>query len=583
MNCTLGIREVCDMTLPELFEEVRDAAIFLLVVILLSLVVEHLLHRCKVDMIPEPLVTVCLGSVLGGVFWMLCTEAPSPKVVRLCFTWFLNLVALPVIIFESGWSLRFRDFVSQMGYIMLFAVGGTIISIVVVATLTIFTSPIHGITCWRTAIAYASLISSVDPVATLATFGKLNVDPLLFILVFGESQINDAVAITVFKAVNEHDLGHPSQLIWQMMFVLCGSILLGLALGFIYLLTLRFTHLGHSPAQAVLFIFISCFLTFCIGEWCELSGIITVLFNSIFMGNYVGCHLTSEGMALTSFLLKQMSSLSDTIIFIFCGIMAIFVVMSNGLGMTLGFTMSLICLVARFAAIVPVGLFSNGLKCIVSKQLPKEKDHMISWKHMFMMGHSGLRGGVSLALVMQMGDWVNEGTEEDMKLSLVDATFVLVVLYLLVFGSTTGPCLRMLGLPLGDQVPEGKELYDKSDKHGWGWRWTKYMRKKVVLPIVVGPMDLKQPDLVSSRTSMLVDVIREAADAEAQPEFGMQLRRHSSLLSCQGGSVEKRVSMINLFGTLDPVHVDALEDCVEQNSETDDSRNESSVDPECQA
>jgi len=238
---------------------------------------------------------------------------------------------------------------------------------------------------------------------------------------------------------------------------------------------------------------------------------------------------------------------------------------------------------------VPVGLFSNGLKCIVSKQLPKEKDHMISWKHMFMMGHSGLRGGVSLALVMEMGDWVNEGTEEDVKLSLVDATFVLVVLYLLVFGSTTGPCLRMLGLPLGDQVPEGKELYDKSDKHGWGWRWTKYMRKKVVLPIVVGPMDLKQPDLVRSTTSMLVDVIREAADAEAQPEFGVQLRRHSSLLSCQGGRVEKRVSMINLFGTLDPVHVDALEDCVEdggasqQNSETDDSRNESSVEPECQA
>merc|ERR1719195_1414737 len=159
MNCTLGIREVCDMTLPELFDEVRDAAIFLLVVILLTLVVEHLLHRCKVDMIPESLVTVCLGSVMGGVFWVMYTKVPNPKVVRLCFTWFLNLVALPVIIFESGWSLRFRDFVSQIGYIMLFAVVGTVVSTAVVAALTMKTSAMHEITSWRTAIAYASLIS----------------------------------------------------------------------------------------------------------------------------------------------------------------------------------------------------------------------------------------------------------------------------------------------------------------------------------------------------------------------------------------------------------------------------------------
>merc|ERR1712217_182166 len=137
----------------------------------------------------------------------------------------------------------------------------------------------------------------------------------------------------------------------------------------------------------------------------------------------------------------------------------------------------------------------------------------------------------------------------------------------------------------------GKELYDASDKYGCGWKFT-----KVVLPIVVGPMDLKpgrlhslKPDVVGSSASMLVDVIREAEDAEAQPEFGVQLRRHSSLLSCQEGKVDKRVSMINLFGTLDPVHVDALEDCVEgggasrQNSETDDSRNEFPVEPACQA
>ena len=43
--------------------------------------------------------------------------------------------------------------------------------------------------------AFGSLISAVDPVATLAIFQALDVDPVLNMLVFGESILNDAVAI----------------------------------------------------------------------------------------------------------------------------------------------------------------------------------------------------------------------------------------------------------------------------------------------------------------------------------------------------------------------------------------------------
>ena len=39
--------------------------------------------------------------------------------------------------------------------------------------------------------AFGSLISAVDPVATLAIFQALDVDPVLNMLVFGESILND--------------------------------------------------------------------------------------------------------------------------------------------------------------------------------------------------------------------------------------------------------------------------------------------------------------------------------------------------------------------------------------------------------
>ena len=51
------------------------------------------------------------------------------------------------------------------------------------------------------ALLFGSLISAVDPVATLSIMGndELNVDPLLYSLVFGESVLNDAIAISLFK------------------------------------------------------------------------------------------------------------------------------------------------------------------------------------------------------------------------------------------------------------------------------------------------------------------------------------------------------------------------------------------------
>jgi len=45
--------------------------------------------------------------------------------------------------------------------------------------------------------AFGSLISAVDPVATLAIFQAIDVDQILYMLVFGESMLNDAVSIVL--------------------------------------------------------------------------------------------------------------------------------------------------------------------------------------------------------------------------------------------------------------------------------------------------------------------------------------------------------------------------------------------------
>ena len=156
----------------------------------------------------------------------------------------------------------------------------------------------------RTAYAYASLISSTDPVATLATFGAMNVDPLLYILVFGESQINDAVAITLFESINGNEADKTltlGKIVVKIFVLLFGSLGLGIALAVALVLIMRFTRLGRSSHNAILFLAGSPFVCYTLAEQVGMSGIITVLFASIMIGGYAPTHLSAEATTLASF------------------------------------------------------------------------------------------------------------------------------------------------------------------------------------------------------------------------------------------------------------------------------------------
>ena len=88
---------------------------------------------------------------------------------------------------------------------MLFAIVGTTISALVVGGgvyLMGFAQLVYPLNFVQS-FAFGSLISAVDPVATLAIFQALDVDPVLNMLVFGESILNDAVAIVLTTTVVE--------------------------------------------------------------------------------------------------------------------------------------------------------------------------------------------------------------------------------------------------------------------------------------------------------------------------------------------------------------------------------------------
>jgi len=494
-------------TIPEVHEqEHRTLLLAKFIVVPISFVffilynVSTWMEKNNITAIPESLIVILIGVVLG--FFM-------KKYAQLDFfddeeAWaelnsaMLNLLFLPIIIFASGWTLRRQDFFSQFPYILIFACGGTAISTCVVASLINLTGSLHHVVRWRTAFAYAALISATDPVATLSTYSKLKVQPLLNIMVFGESTINDAVAIVLFKVFNSDtnfidpetgtELLVGTRLISNILWGVCksffGSLLFGVLLGMGYTLIAKAADMKHDKKAQILIIFVSCYLTYALAESVGLSGIIAEIFCSLVMGVYMRPHLSEDGCEKATFFMEQVATLADSAVFLLVGVS---VVNLTTKGWYLGLYVIVFCLIGRFCATFPLAILVNSLKTargvIAGGDLDSAKN-ILSSQHIFMMWHGGLRGGIALALAWELGKWVDVDEGLGTRKALQTATFLVILVFLAVFGGSTSYCLDKCQIPMGKDEPE--DVLSQHETPGLGCTWLTTLDNKVFQPILVG-------------------------------------------------------------------------------------------------
>uniref|UniRef100_A0A2D4PKI0 Sodium/hydrogen exchanger 8 n=1 Tax=Micrurus surinamensis TaxID=129470 RepID=A0A2D4PKI0_MICSU len=175
---------------------------FSLLVLAICIILVHLLIRYRLHFLPESVAVVSLGILMGAVIKIIESQKLANwKEEEMFRPNMFFLLLLPPIIFESGYSLHKGNFFQNIGSITLFSVIGTAISAFIVGGGIYFLGQADVIykLNMTDSFAFGSLISAVDPVATIAIFNALNVDPVLNMLVFGESILNDAVSIVLTK------------------------------------------------------------------------------------------------------------------------------------------------------------------------------------------------------------------------------------------------------------------------------------------------------------------------------------------------------------------------------------------------
>jgi NhaP-type Na+/H+ or K+/H+ antiporter len=274
---------------------------------------------------PESGVYILVGMFVAAV--LLAKDAKeAPSLLNLDAE-LLNLLLLPPIIFEAGYELKsqLHLFHKNLVAILCFAILGTLISTLIVG---LSLSAIFAEISTLEALMFGSLISAVDPVATLATFAHVHVNPNLETIVFGESLVNDAMAIVLyrtFKVALEKQIQDGkavSMLAMSEFFSTCfGSGFIGVMLGCCTMVYFRYVSFkGNTDTQALVLIF-AAYCSFLISEACHFSGILATLVCGVWCAVFTDRNLSDVGDAKTHTLSKQFASLAEMTLFVLAGMM----------------------------------------------------------------------------------------------------------------------------------------------------------------------------------------------------------------------------------------------------------------------
>ncbi|XP_061197565.1 sodium/hydrogen exchanger 8-like [Saccostrea echinata] len=407
---------------------------FILLLVALSILTTHMLIQTRFHYLPESIADILLGAFAGLLLKVTNSgngqnaEAFNPTV--------FFIVLLPPIIFESGYNLHKGNFFQNIGSILIFAILGTVVSALVVGGGIYLLGQAQVVykLSWIESFAFGSLISAVDPVATLAIFHALDVDPVLYMLVFGESVLNDAVSIVLTTTVLEYadpsvQITNKAEAVFsaagRFLVMFFGSAAIGVVCGLISALLLKYIDLRKTPSLEFGLMLTFSYLPYALAEGIHLSGIMAILFCGIVMSHYTHPNLSPVTQITTQQTFRTIAFIAETCVFAYLGL-ALFSFKLTVKPAFVIWSIALI-LIGRACNIFPLSFIMNYFR-----------EHKITRKNQFIMWFSGLRGAIAFALSLHLE------FEQEKRYVLVTATLIIVLFTVIFLGGMTLPMMKCL-------------------------------------------------------------------------------------------------------------------------------------------
>eukprot|EP00294_Goniomonas_avonlea_P005932 CAMPEP_0114563494 /NCGR_PEP_ID=MMETSP0114-20121206/13143_1 /TAXON_ID=31324 /ORGANISM="Goniomonas sp, Strain m" /LENGTH=449 /DNA_ID=CAMNT_0001749351 /DNA_START=497 /DNA_END=1846 /DNA_ORIENTATION=+ len=382
----------------------------------------------KLQILPSSIIAMGVGIIAGIIVQIYQLD------VRLYFLHqsTIFLICLPLILFEAGFSLQKDHFFHNLGSILLFAVVGTIISTVVVATCVYYLGQ-WGVVAKleaKAALIFGAIVSAIDPVATLAIFQALKVDTRLYMLSFGESVLNDAVAIVLFQTflslfyvqglqLNIYDTGS------FFMIAFFGSVGIGIASACTLAIILKFVFDGKQQlAVEVGLLALFAYLPYVLCASLQLSGIMAIVSCGVTMAHYTVYNMSHAARLVADGMSQTLAFVCDTFLFAYIGLCLTLYDYSASWSLAV-WSIFLVCPIARALNIFPLAGLVNLFRA-----------NPIPLKYQVIMWFSGMRGMIAFVLALNV-----PGDDNPI---IVPAVLMIVGISVVVFGGGTLPMMELV-------------------------------------------------------------------------------------------------------------------------------------------
>lgn len=366
--------------------------------------------------------TVVSLVVLSSKYWLI---EPHQEIKSLIEQTQISKLILNIILgfllFAGGMHTNWFRLKAQLKKITFFAVAGVLMSTFVVAILFYFTCfalnlPIDFIYC----LLFGALISPTDPIAVLGILKKAGVPEKTETIIVGESLFNDGIGVVLFIALLDtlkSELQGFSFGNFGVVFLqeAVGGILFGLVCGMLLHSLLK--SIDHYETEVLLTLsFVMAGYSF--ANYFHLSGPLAMVVMGLLVGNY------KQEVAMSDVTQQYVLRFWELIEVVLNGILFIIVAL----------LLDVINFEIKFIIIGIISIFIVLLARILVVYIPRfflPKFIDLTKKEAKLMVWGGLRGGLSLALVLSLPD-------SNAKTIMLVATYICVVFSILIQGLTIG-------------------------------------------------------------------------------------------------------------------------------------------------
>ena len=394
----------------------------------------------RVLKLPQTIGLMILAIVLS--FSVLVVGLLSPKFLEFAtsittqfdFSGLLINVMLPFLLFAGAISVNVHELLKDKVTVLLLASFGVLFSTFAVGTLShwIINLPVFGLQSlgltYVDCLLFGALIAPTDPIAVLAMIKKMNLSSVTETRIAGESLFNDGIGVVLFLTLLNVKLEGVANITAQSVGILfftevVGGVALGAILGYLGLKLVKY--IENQYVELEVLITISLVLTVSlVAEKFHFSGPLAVVVLGLFLNQNIDTDASEEGVqkAMGDYVYKFWHLLDETlnaILFILIGLEVIPILQNFSPAFLLVSLLIIVLVVVSrgIGVFIPIKILS------ITKKFEKNTALIITW--------GGLRGGLSIALALNLPEQIGEG-----KALILFLTYAVVLFTILGQGLT---------------------------------------------------------------------------------------------------------------------------------------------------